>query len=72
MLFKVDTHLYGVDWSGPLPNESDLAAVEVPPITLSLTSQSYSDLTAIVSPLGPSYNHGLNLYLAACTYVETV
>ena len=62
-----DILLYGVDWSGPIPinDEDEVDSVEVPPIMTVLSDQQYSELTALVSPLHVSDNHGLDLFLTA-------
>ena len=62
--------LYGVDWQGPVSPYEDVEHVEVPSITVDLTSQQLTELQQIVHPLEECDDLGVSLYTAARTFVN--
>ena len=62
--------LYGVDWQGPVNPYEDVEHVEVPSITVDLTSQQLTELQQIVHPLEECDDLGVSLYTAARTFVN--
>lgn len=57
----IDMEFYGVDPDGPESNEFDLSDVTVPQTELNLNQQQ-KDLMALIDPLQPVNNYGIELY----------
>lgn len=64
--------MFGVDWNGPLPSDSDDTgdAVEVPETFCPLSAADQHELLHTISPSAPSNNYGIDLYLATLSFVQ--
>ena len=61
---------YGIDWSGPVPAETDSEIVEIPVTQNPLTPQQMDDLVQAVDPLEQCDDLGVSLYMMARTFVN--
>lgn len=65
---QIDTTLYGIDWSGPIPDaEEDQVTVDD---TLNpLQEADFLQLQATISPVDDSEYHGVDLFLRCLQFV---
>ena len=62
---------YGIDWSGPLPYQSDNDnCVEVPCTLCPLDDPSLAELFLTIPPLTQSDHWGIDVYLNTLTFVH--
>ena len=64
--------LYGIDWDGPLSTEEDMTQeqVNVPLVESPLTDDDFLELSQTISPLAPSVNYGIDLYLTTLHFIS--
>ena len=68
--FQGEEQQFGVDWEGPVPNESnDIYIVNVPDTPLPLNSGTLEELNSVISPLDPSSCYGIDLYERVLIFV---
>ena len=67
-----ESRLFGVDWNGPLPSESDDTgdAIEVPETFCPLDAADQQELSHCISPSALSNDYGIDLYLATLSFVQ--
>jgi len=66
--------LYGVDWDGPIPLETDdseTQSVEVPLTNNPLSEEDYTEMAQIYPPLSDDNNYGISLYCSVLDFVES-
>ena len=61
---------HGIDWDGPLPDEDELEAVEVPAIPVPLEDEDLEELFHAVCPTAPSDTYGLDIYNQTFQFVQ--
>lgn len=61
--------MYGIDWDGPLSTDTMPEQVDVPQVGAPLTDSDFSQLCQTISPLSPSTNYGIDLYMATLQFV---
>ena len=64
-----DAYVYGIDWNGPTTEYDDDNTVTLPETACPLEPRDFEELKATISPLTPSENHGIEIYLATVTFV---
>ena len=68
--FQDEREEFGVDWGGPVPRDDADGAVCVPETHNPLSTADMEELLAIVLPLAPSVQHGIDLYERALLFVS--
>ncbi len=66
---QTQSSLYGVDWNGPLPDAEELQRVEVTTTLNPLEERDYMQLKQMISPIGPSDCHGVDIYIRTLEFV---
>ena len=66
---QADLALYGIDWSGPIPNSDDVDSVNVAVARNPLEEQDSLHLQATISPLSHSECHGIDLFIQTLQFV---
>ena len=67
---RIEEQQFGVDWEGPVPNESnDIYIVNVPDTPLPLNSGTLEELNSVISPLDRSSCYGIDLYERVLIFV---
>ena len=69
---SIDENQFGIDWSGPTPENRSNNDVQVREVTFPLTDMQRGQLEARIRSLEPCPNHGISLYLAAKDFVNSV
>lgn len=69
IIIQQECGLYGIDWSGPLPDAEELEQVEVTNTINPLEEQDFMQLQRIISPTGLSDCHGIDLYIRTLEFV---
>lgn len=57
-----DFNAHGIDWNGPISEESD-NSVDVPEIGIPLPNEELDELQSMISPTSPSENFGVDIYI---------
>ena len=64
---------YGIDWDGPLVEEErDAVQVTLPECDSPLTEEEYGAQQDEVLPLADSQNYGIDLFIAAVSFVQDI
>lgn len=62
--------MYGIDWDGPISTElDDVECVQVPLLEFPLPDRNLAQLQNFIRPQQESHLHGLDIFLAAQTFL---
>ena len=63
---------YGIDWSGPLPSDTDADTVTVPTTECPLSTQQLETLKQTLDPFEECTDYGVQLYTATRLFVNGI
>ena len=69
-LWNCEAQTLGADWNGPLPAEDNDREVWKCQTHCPLCDADQAELQRTISPLGPSGNFGIDVYLASLSLVQ--
>ncbi|XP_077868331.1 uncharacterized protein LOC144358555 [Saccoglossus kowalevskii] len=69
---EVELDEYGIDWDGPLPEDTTDATVEIPQIHCPLQDNELEDLYSSIDPLRDDNAYGISVYQNVIAFVNTV
>ena len=65
-----ESHLYGIDWNGPMPSTEDNNRVLVPCTECPLSDLACHELEQRIDPLTEDGNYGIETYQAVVDFVN--